>query len=154
MCWFLLPPGRQRAPPAASSEALAVRGEHQNTCLGDRSSRVTGVGALDELGVLTNVIKEERKKNIKLTSSQGANSPLLVSPWCRQAMKGKLLPKTLGATLPCLLLPGWRGPEKTLTPPPQSNPFSLRRIFSKARFFFSFKSSKWGMQPTSVRDAE
>lgn len=29
-------------------------------------------------------------------------------------MKGKLLPEILGATLPYLLRPAWRGPEKTL----------------------------------------
>lgn len=32
-------------------------------------------------------------------------------------MKAKLLPEILGATLPCLLCPAWRGPEKTLTSP-------------------------------------
>lgn len=58
-----------------------------------------------------------------MTSSQGEsyskppNSSLLVSPWYMQAMKDKLLPEILGATLPCLLRPVWRDPEKTLTSP-------------------------------------
>lgn len=78
---------------------------------------MTGAAALEELGVLTNVIKEGKKELLACRERVTPNSPFLVSPWCMRAMKDKLLPETLGATLPRLLCPAWRGPEKTPTSP-------------------------------------